>query len=298
MPIIAIASLCVSFGASKAVPQMDKVWHRMTWLLVNILYPCLIFGSVVSVYNRDTLIHDSALVWGGFAIMLTGYLFAPHLQKICQPLTSAQSRTLGVMATAGNYSFVPYPIALLLWGDQASTQVLLSTLGSDFGLWVLAVSFLVRSPKERLRKLLSPPLLTLLVTVSLVWFEVDINAIFPGLVASSRTIGNVVIPIAMAILGHQLAQVSINRNLFRRHSYMSALRLTLIPGVIYFVLNICDVHEGLIRVIMLVAIMPAAVASVFLSKLYDGDPRYAAEGILVSHILAIGSVPIWLLVVG
>ncbi|MCP4482207.1 MAG: hypothetical protein GY817_05395 [bacterium] len=45
---------------------------------------------------------------------------------------------------------------------------------------------------------------------------------------------------------------------------------------------------------MIIAIMPAAVTSIVFADIFDGDTQFAAESVLITHILALLTIPLWL----
>ena len=48
------------------------------------------------------------------------------------------------------------------------------------------------------------------------------------------------------------------------------------------------------RVLILIAVQPAAMASVTLAEAFNGDAEFSAAAILATHVLCLITIPLWL----
>ncbi len=275
--------------------KFPAFWRVLLKVLVNGLYPALMLAKVTGGYDKTSLLDHWYLPVASFCLMLAGFVFFhAYAMLFGHKIPPARKATMGVLATAGNYVFLPYPLALTLWGEAAGQDVLLATLGSDLGLWTLAVSFFGGSVSQRFRGLITPPLIALASAVTLVYLERPFGSAWEFLLTPLGMIGQLAVPVAMLILGHHLAQIKWRKVNLKDHAAVIAIRLLLIPTSALVLWHYVELPQESGKVIFLIATMPAAVASVFLARLYKGDPNYAAQAIALTHAIALVTVPIWI----
>ena len=78
-------------------------------------------------------------------------------------------------------------------------------------------------------------------------------------------------------------------------SVLAALRLLVIPATAVALVFLLPFGEETLRkVLLVVAIMPSAIASVILSEVYGGDIAFSSVGVLVTHLLSLITIPMWL----
>jgi len=108
--------------------------------------------------------------------------------------------------------------------------------------------------------------------------------------------GEATIPVSAFICGARIGGLNIRNSLTLPPAWIfTALRLALIPAVCVATIMLLPL-EGLARmVLMLIAVQPAAMASVSMSEVYRGDPDFAATAVFLSHILCLASIPLWMM---
>ena len=96
--------------------------------LVRVLYPCLIFSSIVQQYSRQSLMEGWTMPLGAFLILFTGYVLGKPLSKGFPSLGRKELGTFRFMTTMPNYIFLPLPICQALWGDKAVAILIFSII--------------------------------------------------------------------------------------------------------------------------------------------------------------------------
>ena len=74
----------------------------------------------------------------------------------------------------------------------------------------------------------------------------------------------------------------------------SLLRLVVIPALCILGLSLVPMSLEVRRVLILIAVQPAAMASVTLAEAFGGDADFSAAAILVTHVLCLITIPLWL----
>jgi predicted permease len=185
-----------------------------------------------------------------------------------------------------------------------------STLGSEAALWTLGVMALTghKAGMKTLRHLLSIPLLAMAAAVIVILLRDNLftapNFAFlktalvtnaTGAVLSSLELfGHATIPIAMLIAGSRMADLNRGLVFTPVQVTVAALRLVIIPAAAILLLLLLPLQPEVRKILLLVAIMPSAISSVMLSEIYNGNAEFAASSVLVTHVGALLTVPVWL----
>jgi len=79
--------------------------------------------------------------------------------------------------------------------------------------------------------------------------------------------------------------------------YVTLVRLFILPACAVVVLRLIPLPPDVYAISVIVALMPLAVSSVIYTRIFGGEPDFAASSSLVTTLIAIITVPIalWLL---
>ena len=261
--------------------------------LVRVLYPCLIFHSITSQYSRSSLLTSWPLPLAAFCLLFLGFTLGKGFIKTQGPMSATDRGTFRFMTVMPNYIFVPLPICAALWGDKGVASLIFSTLGAELGMWLLAVPQ-VRPHVSALRGLLTPPLFAL--TAALIVVALDTPLWAKELLSYNETFGGIgqgAVPVSLALLGCHFGKTQVP---FRssRHWSLLSYRLILIPICTLIILKFVELPSLHEKIIFLVSTMPPAVASVIISEMFGGNPKLAAEQVMIAHLFALVTVPLWL----
>ena len=72
---------------------------------------------------------------------------------------------------------------------------------------------------------------------------------------------------------------------------LTAVKMVIIPIILMFVLKPFNLGEMVTAVIVLQAAMPASTILVILGMEYDGDVLYCAEGVFITHLFGLLTLP-------
>jgi predicted permease len=285
--------------------------QRTAGIVTNFFYPALIFSSLVNNFTLRKLAVNWPLPAAAFAIMAAGYCAGLGFRKSFQFKTPQQRNVFLFQATINNYSFLPMPIVLMLWGEPGVALLIFSTLGSEIAVWTLGILGLTGNTfkKENLRHLVSTPMLALFAAIAALclkaagvgtWFA-QRGTFFPeasgSFLLTLDIFGKAAIPLAMFVAGSRLLDVKKNE-LFNPPQFgLAAIRLVLVPAAAVTAFFLLPFSPEARLILTTVAIMPCAIVSVVLSETYDADPKFAAAGVLLTHLFALLTIPAWLTLV-
>ncbi|MFA4944006.1 MAG: AEC family transporter [Lentisphaeria bacterium] len=286
----------------------DEAAARMARFVFTAAYPCLIFAAISERYTAPALLRAWALPVGVFGIVVVGWLAGLAVARLLRFATPAQKHAFIFQCGFNNYSFLALPLVEALWGAEAGAMLLLSTVGAELGVWTLGVTTL-GGHGFHWRQLLTlarrPPLLALaaagawLAVRDLLGLPPVLETLHSGTAGTAifravKLLGGATIPLSMTVAGCSLAVLP-PRELRNRLVWLaSALRLLAIPALVLLGLRLLPIPADQLRVLSVVAVMPAAVASISLCKVYGGDEHLTAGTVLLTHLAAAATVPILL----
>lgn len=284
----------------------DEGSLALSRIMVYAIYPCLIFTAITGNYGLDDLLRSWVLPAASAAIMVTGHLVGRLAVLMLRFETDDRRRAFLFQTTMNNYSFFPLAIVVQLYDESAVAALLFSTLGAEAVMWTLGTLTLRggRVGRESLGHLASPPLVALYAAVGVLVLlhvtGVD-RSVFtsgsgplPYVHDTMKRLGACTVPFAMIIAGARMATLRAS-DVNTRHVWaLSGLRLLLIPMAAWAVLQFLPLTPGQRNIMTVVAVMPVSLASLMLSELFGGDKRLMSGSVLLTHLLAVVTVPLLL----
>jgi predicted permease len=170
--------------------------------------------------------------------------------------------------------------------------VILFNLPFNFLVFTMGVWLLARGRPGNLdvKSLLSPGLVASFVGLAL--FLVGYTLPSP-VETGLDLIGSVTTPLAMLVVGALLATLPVSRLAgdWRIH-LLTGLRLIVFPVIAFLVLSPFITDKLLLGVAVLLIAMPVAANSVLLSEEYKVDATLASQGVFISTLLCLATIPI------
>ncbi len=287
---------------------IDAAFNRqLSLVMLNVFYPCLIVSSIVRNFTWATLLQNWMMPAGTVFILVTGWLVGLATLPLLKRQTEATRRCYHFICLMNNYSFLPILMAAALWGEKAIALIIFSGLGSELCVWTLGVKALTGQKLDRrfLANLVSVPMVALVFSFAVLAVRAACgrHGVAPGatageflktLLETCRMAGGATIPASALICGARIAMLHPGKLVTPLMGGTCALRLVVIPALCIAGLSLMPLPVEVRRVLILIAVMPAAMASVTLAEAYGGDADFSAAAILVSHILCLITIPLWL----
>lgn len=266
---------------------------RIAKLIFDILYTCLIFGTVVPGLDVSRLSELWVLPLLGLGIMLVGFALGFVLKRGVKNDDPEVRRVFHHMCAINNFGFLPIFIIDNSMPPEALALFFVFNLGSTLGYWTLGVLTLGSTGfRATARKLLSPPLVALF--ASLVLTFLGAKTWVPDFVLGiTQKAGSIAVPLSLIVIGVTLAG-SFRREFFRDIALLSIARLILLPaaaiGIAWWLPLAGDVRT----IFSIVAVMPATATAVIMTRIYGGSSEFAAAGTLATTVASAVTVPTWL----
>ena len=283
--------------------------HQLSLVMLNVFYPCLIISSIVRNFTWETLLQNWMMPAGTVFILVTGWLVGLATLPLLKRQTEATRRCYHFICLMNNYSFLPILMAAALWGERAVALIIFSSLGSELCVWTLGVKALTGQKLDRvfLKNLVSVPMVALMASFAVLAVRAmcERHGYMPGepsvaneflktVVETCRMAGGATIPASAVICGSRIAMLHPSKVFSPLMAGTCALRLVVIPALCIGGLSLVPLPLEVRRVLILISVMPAAMASVTLAEAFRGDADFSAAAILATHVLCLVTIPLWL----
>jgi hypothetical protein len=291
--IVFVILLIGSGVLAKKMKLISEEGERdMSRLMVDFIWPSLIFSSVTRTLSAADILTN---LWLPFLAVFT-HAFGFGIGLIVCRLagyTGDRRKIFLFHAAMNNFFVMALPFAQFFFPEKGAALLAVANLGSIIMLWSLgAIAVAGRlSLKETVKNVISPGMIA---TVAAVFFVLTgLNRFIPPLLSDAMTIvGQPTLLFGLLIAGTQIYKLGRNALKFDGWNiWVGLVRNILVPGILFglaLMLRGRISREALI-VFMCVNITPAGVNSVTLAMKYKTAPHLAAEGVVFTHLLAVGT---------
>jgi len=283
--------------------------RRLRWLtaeadrslmtvVVNILYPCLIFSFVL---NNPALKDPANLVLPpllGFVTVTGGFAIAMFAARALKLGDETECRTFAFAAGIQNYGYFPIPLVAMLFGRETNGVLLVHNVGVEVALWSVGVAFILGAGGDRpaWRRILSPPVVAILAAVPMNLLGLD--ARLPEfLLEGIDMLAACAIPLGVLLTGATFSDLAPELSPRTRAAIplaACALRLGLYPALFLLVAKLFPFSVELKQVLVVQAAMPCAVLPIVLARHYEGAPAIALKAILFTTAASLATIPLWI----
>lgn len=266
---------------------------KLSSLVINITLPCMILVSVCDRELPDPvrLVQLIGLSTLGYLIAVAAALVVPRLMR------APESGAYSFVIAFGNVGFIGFPVLGAVLGADAVLYAAIANipwyiLSSSAG--VLMISGVpeggaARAVRESAKRLLSPMLGASLVVLALALAGVnDLGIVGDGL----ATCGNFTTPAALLICGSSLANYAPREMVGNWRAYAAtAMRLVGVPLLLYAALRGLAPDAFTLAVLVLGQAMPVATNGILYCLMYGMDAKPVMQGMFLSVIASIVTIP-------
>ncbi len=302
------AMMIPGFFAVKGGIFSRSTTTELSKILVNFIYPCFIFYAIINCFTFSELIGRWTLPAGSLGIMVAGYLIGLVVVRFISFRTDDEKKSFLFQTLMNNYSFLPLPLVIFLYGDKGGAALIFSSFGAELSVWTIGVFILhgERFSMRNLKHLLTPPMISLYCAILCSWIlsVLKSNGCFSGhenllpfanyTLNTLKMIGAATIPLAMIIAGSRIAMMNFSGFNNIRVWVLTFLRLIVIPLAALSILKLIGLSDDTEKILMVVAVMPTSIASIMMSEIYGGDKEFMTVTVVASHLFSIITIPLLL----
>lgn len=262
---------------------------KISGFILKATLPATILNSA---FSQNTM--EAGLVWHVTVTAVGVFILLPVISKLLARLLHLDV-TYQLMLNYSNLGFMGLPIVASVYGEESTFFVAIFMMIFNLHMFTIGIITLQGkpdSPGAMLKKLCTPAIISALLAFVIVLLHIDAPAPAARLINS---LGSVTTPLAMIIIGSQLAQMRFKEVLLKPILYMVAfLKLVVYPAIVYVVLNLI-IGPGMVTNIATILMgLPVAANVTMLCSGYDGDVSLAAQGTCVSTLFSLFTIPLML----
>lgn len=325
--VMCIVALGYVFGRKGYINKANK--GLMTKLIINAGMPCLVVSNILGELDISSLENPLLLILMPVLSMAATLAIGLLLAALMKP-SPVRRGGFVVMCAFSNSIFVGLPMNRGLFGDSAIPYVMIFYMVNTTFFWTVG-NYLINKSGEAahaaeggsavrgagiIKKLLSPPLIALFVTIPLLLLEMYLKGSegfmasftscgaypYVTLVQSSIVkmcgyVGNLVTPVALLYIGAVLYEYGFASLKPDRFMWASmAVRFIAAPAIMLGLccaFGISGVPTGVLTV---EAAMPVMSQAVVLAASCDADESFVASGMCLTTLGCFALVPILMLV--
>lgn len=271
--------------------------NALSRLVVEITLPTLIFCQLIKDFRFN--LYPNWWIFPLLSIAITaaglvvGFLFVG--------LIKGPQHKLQFLSLVGfqNSGYLPLAlVAALLPKEKVDTMFIylfLFLLGFNLVIWSLGVYMLTfsRTKKFELGSLFSPPVIAAVFSLIFIFF--GLNKFVPDvLLRPLRMVGDCTLPLAMFVVGGNLAQIHLGHVDKKAIFFMSLAKLVILP-LLGLGLILKFKFPELIGLLMIMQLsMPSATTLSLIVRHYKREDSLISQGVFFSHVLSLLTMPVFL----
>lgn len=291
-------------------------------LIIELTLPFLIFSQLIKDFNFSIYRNWWWFPLISMAITLLGFGVGKLMVR-CYP-NIEEKRAFISLVGFQNSGYLPLVLFAAICSPSMAQQLFiylfLFLMGFNLVIWSLGVRYLTfnplstTNPKAPLRswsrilptwlklqgsdnfelaKVFSPPVVATIASLFLV--AVGVHRFIPAVVIKPiKMIGECTIPLAMVVVGGNLAVIPFVKINNKEIGYLIFAKLLLLPLLAFIILLFLRPPPLIGFLIITQAAMPSATSLSLIARHYKIEERVINQGILFSHLVSIITIPLFL----
>ena len=299
MMIVLFITVALGYVARKTDLVDDAFDSALSRVVIYITCPALILDSVLG----NTNLPPNEIVWQVLGMSLLLYLataaIALGIARL-YPIPEGQRSSHAFTITFSNVAFIGFAVSAAILGSDSLLYLSIYNLIGTVLIWTLGAWMISRSGtvelsgREQLayvkRNLFTPTTAASILALVLALLHVTDSGTIGY---ACNLIGAMTPPATMLIIGSTLARYRLRDMLNNVWAYVTtAIRLLGIPAFVYFFGGLFISDAYVLASLTLIAAMPAAQVGLMMGVIYGGDLLSLSQGMFLSTIFSIITIPI------
>ncbi len=287
--LVILFAMAMGFLAHRLGYFNGETDQRLSKVVLNITMPAMIVAAVITGDTLPELAEVLAVLKVAAVFYLLEMVFALAAPRLLGG-TPGQKGVWRFGLVFGNIAFIGYPVATALFGPEALFYAVILAMPFNLLSYTLGPLMLVGAKRFQWKQLITP--CTTAAVLGLFFALTRLRP--PALVGECLAfVGNVTVPLSLLVVGSLLAGLPMGQ-VFKspRLWCLSALRLLVLPGVLYIILRALGTESLLLGITVIEMAMPVAVNGSMLCLEYGGDKECMAQATLLTTAASIITIPL------
>jgi predicted permease len=288
-----VATLFIMMGIGFALFRAGKLGKTATaqlaYLLVYVVIPCLIVGSLQIERDMDMLRSMGIALLANFAYYAIAMPASRLLFRNRPPGTRAVLR-FGVIYS--NVGYMGFPLIEAAFGGEAMIYAVMTLAVFILFQWTHGIYLMEGKPRLSARSLLANPgIIGLVAGVALFLLDFRLPSPIGSAVSFVSALNT---PLAMIVIGAQIAQSDVKKALSSFRLYVACLiKLALFPLAAALVLLPFRLPATIYAVTVVLCATPMAAQTSILAERYGRDTDTASQIVTMSTLLSLFTLPLF-----
>lgn len=288
----------VGFFCRRAGILNQNSVSSLSKFLLNICIPAMIIYSMQIPFSQSIAEKSGTLIFAA----LCYYVIAFAVCFVTPYILRCKKEEYGVfrfMTMFSNSMFMGFPILSMFFGPEAIFYAAIfnipfTLLTYSVGIWILRLGEGGISFSWKL--LLNAAFLSTFVGILFFVTSFSIPDPFYGALG---LLSDITTPMSLVVTGGFLASLETKAIFSNVRQYFAAgIRLLIIPAITFAVCSLFITDPLILGITVVTAGMPAAVNTVILAEEHDARPDIAAQGVFISTLLCILTIPLLAVFIG
>lgn len=292
--IVILVAMVVGYGTNRLGYLTGETNGKLCKLILNVTLPAMILSTVLT---GDTLPEFSEIM-SVLQVTAIFYIMEAILMLIVPKLLGGTAGQKGVWRFSlafPNVGFVGYPVNVALFGPEALFYAVIVALPFNVLSFTTGPLMLVGPKKVQWKKLISPCAISAVLGLVIALTRIRLPAIIGE---CTKFVGDITVPLSLILMGSLLAGLPVRRVFGSPRLWiMSALRLLVMPALLFLILRNFNLPELVLGVAVMQMSMPVAVNGTMLSMEHGGDTECIAQVTFLTTLLSILTIPVVALVI-
>lgn len=290
--VILFLLLVVGYWARASGALDQQGIQGLTSFLVRFALPAMIIGSLQVPFSDQLLAQGKEVLLLSLIFYLIAFIVAWPLPRMLG-VTGPGSGTYQFLLAFPNVAFMGYPVITAIFGKGALFYASLYMLPFNLLAFTVGILMLKRTGgglSDLDPKILLNPGVTAVV-VGLIFFLTSFT--LPGPIGGAVTLlGDLTTPLSMVVIGGVLAEMAFKSVFSNWRVYVvSVMRLLLVPLLTWVILRSFITDPLMLGIPVILAAMPSAANAVLLAEEYKSDAELASQGVFISTLFCIITIP-------
>lgn len=288
--------MIMSAGAylRKCKVMSDPVIKGINQIILQIAMPAQIILTTQKQYA-------DGLLPGFFRTMLIAILLMVSFSMLFYALSGSRLSdkrrvVFAALSALPNAAYVGVPLVQAAYGDEGIIYLSAYIIAFNLVLWTLFQVLYAGRKSLDLKLLFNGGVIACIIGTLFFVLHVKLPQPFSSFISQ---LGGLTTPLSMLLLGARLSQ-GLQREKLKDKALWTALaaRLLVFPLGAYLILRLIGISGIELKVLVIVSAMPSAVAAQMFAEKYDKDFVLASQGVSLSLILCVATIPLLMLFLG
>ena len=272
-----------------------------SFLTTNFLWPAMIIDVMSNMEFSQEMLE---ITFYTMKVSFAYYLVIGTLAFVYWKIRKSEKALQGILTfaiTITNTGFIGIPVIGIALGEEAVFIAAIAEVVNDIVVFTVGLMVLQYGKEGKkgvdFKAMLSPGFLSIIVGLLIFALQIPL----PDFLGQTfGFLSNAVTPVAMFLLGAQLAEIKLHEIMGNKKILeVMGLRLLVVPAIVTVILA-CFLpgHDMANKVVIMMAAMPTAACLAIFSRTYHLDYKFATTCTLSTTVGLLATLPVWLIAFG